>query len=59
MTANKRTGRPPLPDELKKLTGTFRRTAAQALKLKALGGAAWICAQIDAAPWPRGKKPKA
>lgn len=51
-------GRPPLPPELRKHTGTFRRTAAQALKLEALGGGPWICAQIDAAPWPRGKKPR-
>lgn len=51
-------GRPPLPPELKKQTGTFRRTAEQALKLEALGGGPWICAQIDAAAWPRGTKPK-
>lgn len=51
-------GRPPIPDELRKKTGTFRRTDAQALKLEALGGGAWLCAQIDAAAWPRGTKPK-
>lgn len=51
-------GRPPLPPELKKKTGTFRRTDEQALKLEALGGGPWICAQIDAAAWPRGTKPK-
>lgn len=51
-------GRPSLPPELKKHTGTFRRTNEQAAKLDALGGAAWICAQIDATPWPRGTKPK-
>lgn len=51
-------GRPPLPTELKKKTGTFRRTDEQAAKLAALGGGAWICAQIDITPWPRGTKPK-
>lgn len=54
-TAPKRRGRKPLSPELKKKTGTFRRTPAQAAKLEALGGAAWICAQIDAAPWPEKK----
>lgn len=50
-------GRKPLGDA-KMLTGTFRRTAEQAAKLEALGGGAWLRAQIDAAPWPRGTKPK-
>lgn len=31
----------------------FRCTRAQAEKLDALGGAAWLRAQIDAAPKPR------
>jgi len=46
-------GRPPLSPELKKKTGTFRRTPAQAEKLVLLGGGRWICDQIDAAPEPR------
>lgn len=51
-------GRPPLPDHERKKTRTFRSTDDQAAKLAALGGGAWICAQLDATPWPRGTKPK-
>ncbi len=45
-------------------TGSFRRTALQAEKLEALGAAAgisggdWLRKQIDAAPWPRGARPR-
>lgn len=50
-------GRPQIgPEPL--LTSSFRRTATQAVKLEALGGNAWLREQIDAAPWPRGSKPK-
>lgn len=52
-------GRPTLSETGENMeTGTFRRTEEQAVKLEALGGAKWIRAQIDAAPWPRGAKPR-
>ena len=42
----------------KMITHTFRASEDQLLKLDALGGAAWLRAAIDAAPWPRGTKPR-
>ncbi len=51
-------GRPKASTEEKMHTVTFRRTHEQGLKLDALGNGEWIRAQIDAAPWPRGTKPR-
>lgn len=51
-------GRPKVAEDKRLITTHFRRTKEQGEKLDALGGAAWIRAQIDFAPWPRGTKPK-
>lgn len=51
-------GRKPINGEAMK-TRSIRCTALQDQKLDALGGSEWIRTQVDAAPWPRGTKPKA
>jgi hypothetical protein len=51
-------GRPPIPEAEKLTTLTFRGSIEHREKLAALGGGAWMRAQIDAAPWPRGTKPR-
>lgn len=49
-TQKARMGRPPIPDEFRVLVAyNIRLTTAQYQKVIALGGAAWIRAQIDAA----------
>ncbi len=51
-------GRPPIDDADRLKTRTYRSKDAQDAKLAALGGPSWIRAQIDAADWPRGTKPR-